>query len=281
MKHTPTEQAVYEMLVENTGVHMLDSGGAYGRNWQRNQVRTLEDFKNSKQGVVKFYVRSDGSFDIDPSLSVFHFLVENTQYDEQLSKEFSEFAKSVDDHWGECERLWISRCSKFKEMGIDNEDLWDSINTYNGEDLLSQTIQYRFPQELMFSYQKCPILLQIHNGYDVRDGYTEPRVFWTWDCDILKNCDGTLMCTHVEDETAISLFEDHEEMRSEPHYWWTDDAYHFYFQGCSSHKLDEYSALKEETNDDAEQRGKDGLLHVDDDGNGYCPICGGLLEFGF
>lgn len=32
-----TKHLIYEMLTENTGRHMLDSGGAYGRNWERNQ----------------------------------------------------------------------------------------------------------------------------------------------------------------------------------------------------------------------------------------------------
>ena len=31
------KKKVIEMLQENTGRHMLDSGGAYGRHWERNQ----------------------------------------------------------------------------------------------------------------------------------------------------------------------------------------------------------------------------------------------------
>ena len=92
MKHTPTEQVIYEMLVENTGVHMLDSGGVYGRNWQRNQVRTLEDFELSKRVVGRFDVYEDGKFEVDVSLSTFHFLVNNLDYDEELTKNLFEFA---------------------------------------------------------------------------------------------------------------------------------------------------------------------------------------------
>ncbi len=40
-----TEQVIYEMLTESTGTNFLDSGGDNGRFWQRNQLRTLEDFK--------------------------------------------------------------------------------------------------------------------------------------------------------------------------------------------------------------------------------------------
>jgi len=35
------------MFTENTGRHMLDSGGAYGRNWEHNQGRTTADFLNA------------------------------------------------------------------------------------------------------------------------------------------------------------------------------------------------------------------------------------------
>ncbi|MEM3215909.1 MAG: hypothetical protein QXS81_01030 [Candidatus Micrarchaeaceae archaeon] len=46
--YTPIERQIAEMLIENTGVHMLDSGGAYGRHWQEN--RKIADFR--KRPVV-------------------------------------------------------------------------------------------------------------------------------------------------------------------------------------------------------------------------------------
>ena len=36
---TQTQQAIFEMLTENTGKHFLDSGGDNGRHWQRNQKK--------------------------------------------------------------------------------------------------------------------------------------------------------------------------------------------------------------------------------------------------
>ena len=36
-----TEQVIYEMLTESTGKHFLDSGGATGRHWQQNQIKTI------------------------------------------------------------------------------------------------------------------------------------------------------------------------------------------------------------------------------------------------
>ena len=39
MPASPTERKIAEMLLENTGSHFLDSGGAYGRAWQHERAR--------------------------------------------------------------------------------------------------------------------------------------------------------------------------------------------------------------------------------------------------
>ena len=46
-----TKAVIADMLQENTGRHMLDSGGAYGRNWERNQGR---DFDSEPYGRAEF-----------------------------------------------------------------------------------------------------------------------------------------------------------------------------------------------------------------------------------
>ena len=51
---TETQQEIYAMLTENTGAHMLDSGSAYGRHWQRNQSKTIQDFDNEPESIVVF-----------------------------------------------------------------------------------------------------------------------------------------------------------------------------------------------------------------------------------
>ena len=47
---TVTERKLTAMLQENTGRSMLDSGDAYGRNWQRNQTR---DFRKESATVLE------------------------------------------------------------------------------------------------------------------------------------------------------------------------------------------------------------------------------------
>ena len=43
-----TKQVIYNMMIENTGTHFLDSGGEDGRHWQQNQKKTLKDFDNEE-----------------------------------------------------------------------------------------------------------------------------------------------------------------------------------------------------------------------------------------
>ena len=51
--YTPTERQIAKMLIENTGVDMLDSGGAYGRHWQRN--RKIADFRKMPEITLDLY----------------------------------------------------------------------------------------------------------------------------------------------------------------------------------------------------------------------------------
>lgn len=47
-----TAEVIASMLTENTGRHMLDSGGAYGRNWERNHGRDVESFSRCAESAL-------------------------------------------------------------------------------------------------------------------------------------------------------------------------------------------------------------------------------------
>ena len=69
-KFTDTQKLVYAMLTENTGRHMLDSGGAYGRNWERNQANTIEDFDNEQEQTIEKseWTAKDGELTLNMSV---------------------------------------------------------------------------------------------------------------------------------------------------------------------------------------------------------------------
>jgi len=71
MNLTKAQKEVYAMLIENTGKHMLDSGSAYGRNWQRNKSKTIEDFNNEPEQQITYDRRYQG---FERLVSVFHYI---------------------------------------------------------------------------------------------------------------------------------------------------------------------------------------------------------------
>ena len=93
-------------------------------------------------------------------------------------------------------------------------------NTYNGECILSQTLQYIS----CTIDNECIIILQVHGGCDVRGGYTEPRVFDGGDEFLIYN-DATIGCVRCGAS------------------WFTDDGYHWYPSNREG-KLEKFKVLE-------------------------------------
>ena len=166
-----TKEVIYQMLIESTGQHMLDSGGAYGRHWEKNQTRSLEDFENDETHEF---------FDTDTEYpyrvkSLFHHLVDSCDYLEAENKRFNDWINedkySYKNPEGRCPSS-MSDAEDYMSMRHDKEAR--TINTYNGECDLSQTIQFVSVGD---TYDCDVIALSIHNGCDVRGGYTDYKLF--------------------------------------------------------------------------------------------------------
>ncbi|MEW5961040.1 MAG: hypothetical protein AB1801_25215 [Chloroflexota bacterium] len=181
-KSQPTrlQQLVYHLLLENTGIHLLDSGDAYGRHWQKNQGKTIHDFIN--EPAVKFdlmvykqidgewqYTRVENTEEIDYTISVFHYLTGGALELDPLCDRFNarpvdnwdfEGAYGVSKHSGE----WLS--SKGAQFGT-------SFNTYNHASALSQVLQGTY----VTIGRQVYVLLQVHGGCDLRGGYTDAKLF--------------------------------------------------------------------------------------------------------
>lgn len=177
VKQSITDIKLIEMLTENTGRHMLDSGGAYGRNWERNQG---EDFYSQPLSQYKFEFYPDGDWYVDFSINLFPYLRERLEYVPYLDNKFIEFCKEYDP---EDKQSWADCLEAFQGVLQDKHNLEykTSWNTYNDEyNFLSQVLQgYEFRDNHLDTY----IALQIHGGCDVRGGYTRPVFFkldaWT------------------------------------------------------------------------------------------------------
>jgi hypothetical protein len=174
-KYTPLERKIVEMLTENTGIHMLDSGGAYGRAWQKNRSR---NFKKEPSTKIDCYEYEDGTVEVNIYYNVFHYLVNflaMTPESERLQKQFEAFCESEEYK----DAYWLACMEGFIEQFDDNYGI---TNTYNYENIISQVLQYGIFEVNDIHY----IILQIHNGCDVRGGYTKPYIFELDDFDYFQ-----------------------------------------------------------------------------------------------
>ena len=172
---TETESILYDMLVEDCGVAMMDSGGEGGRSWQQN--RHVKDFRllSAINYEYETWTHKDGTegnwFTINRLL--FHHLNDHLTYDREETKKLEKWIKKNDKYTNS-----VSDVEEYIEQvyGTD-EDGYYSDNTYNSEHLLSQDFQY-------VSYG-AQIFISIHGGADIRGGYSNYKVFTQDDQDML------------------------------------------------------------------------------------------------
>ena len=237
--YTPTERIVHKMLIENTGAHILDSGDIYGRNWERN--RMIKNFR--KIPKVSVDVWSEG---VSVYYNVFHYIVDHCEYDPKLDREFHQFANSPE--WEK--EPWLVCMEGFVEehLGLKEGWEWNTTNTYNYENILSQVLQFVMFTPTGDFYDSCYVILQTHNGCDVRGGYSTPHVFRV----------------HDHDYFWLAQRDIYASCQKCGYYWMSDDAgYHWWGEGCSSNDnsdLHEWKLIPE-----------DNIVRHKD--------CGGLIEF--
>ena len=165
------KQLIYQMLTESTGKHILDSGMSDGRHWQRNQKRSLTDFESDQPETLE----KDSSDWIQREVSVFHFLAGDDSALEldYICNNFNEIQSGATDWNGDSE-AWGVSLEAWDDLTEGNEVVEGrTFNTYNAETDLSQTLQGGWLEINGESY----LLLQIHNGADVRGGYTDAKLF--------------------------------------------------------------------------------------------------------
>ena len=171
------KNTIHKMLIENTGRHFLDSGGAYGRLWEKNQGKTLGDFQNEAPAYLDI---SSGvyngvkSYDFSVGVSLYHKLVACLELD-QYCIEFNSLAV---DNWQNDQFYGVSDSGGewLENKGFTESREWftGGFNSYNFNSNLSQDIQgHILDSENGDKY----VLLQIHGGCDIRGGYTDAKLF--------------------------------------------------------------------------------------------------------
>jgi hypothetical protein len=337
---TTTAEVLSGMLQQSTGRALCDSGGdpqydedgkyigskyGYGRHWERNQGR---DFEKEPETEVEFevstYRGSEGSLSVDVTHNVYHWLKSRLEYDEDAQAAFDKF-EALEENEG---KYWLQLMEEFptwyaeyrateeqedqgdgelyrpdyEARGLYGEGQPMTINTYNGEDALSQTIQYVYFELCdgiesssynRFRNGEVYVVLQIHNGADVRGGYTAPKVFkvdsdYGDQCSLFDNARVTVHCTREDRHpTAEALIERQRRQESIPgidppeidtdcdNSWDSENGGYSFELGNATERLEDFP-VKELTDEDSTW--EPGTICVDKDKNAYCPNCGCRLS---
>lgn len=172
MKTTKVQNLVYKMITENTGSHMLDSGGAYGRMWQRNQNKSIQDFIKAPECTLEITncKYSDiERIELNVTISVFHHMVNRLELDALCDR----FNRRKVANWYSKEFYGVS--DKGESFLLEHFEAGESFNTYNWSGNYSQVLQ-GCELEHKETGDKY-MLIQIHGGCDVRGGYTDAKLF--------------------------------------------------------------------------------------------------------
>ena len=268
-----TEKIVAKMLCEDTGIHFMDSGGNAGRHWQRNQTKA---FTEAPPVTVDF---SGGH--IDTSINLYHWLCDRLDYDPIMQRKFKAFSNrksQKENNYLELMENFVEDAYKTAEKTgsrfgrIHREQLPGVVNSYNENCSLSQTIQFIYWEDEDSNH----VLLQIHNGADVRGGYTAPKAFTCkGDGSIFMLSDCYIICTNdaVDNKQATLPHVPFEKCNAE---WFTDDGFHWYDNSKNGPDLKEFETVEQEDeNNDTGWR--PGVLYVRRDGVALCPYCGSTL----
>lgn len=166
MTITPTQQAIYNMLTENTEV---DYGALDNSVWQRNSEHPIDDFVNGPKAYVK-----NGNV----AASLFHHLDDIFVYEERGTTLLHEFASSPENEHGP----WSIVIADWIESLGGSID--ESFCTYNSETAFDQefigtivTVNIPRVNQEYVTFEEGYVIIQTRNGAEARSGFSSPRVF--------------------------------------------------------------------------------------------------------
>lgn len=167
------KKEIISMLQENTGRHFLDSGGAYGRHWERNSQlpSTIKYWDSTPTGWLNVW--GGNNPEVYGTISLYHFLVRVLDWDADVTK----LNNAWDKFWrnDEEDKPWHVLMEEFhanyaEKYDFDDQKRLNSFYTYNHENSLNQDFVW-----IQLSDEFC--FIQIHGGCDARGGFTVPKIF--------------------------------------------------------------------------------------------------------
>ena len=237
-----TEQVITEMLTESTGRHFMDSGDAYGRHWEENQKNGI---KTGYQICDFYVDKEEQTCELIPIIPIFDVFSNTLQYTDECKHLESLMPQLVSYdalYWIQNEVEQGKIYDKLYALIVDNQidglffdepyivriQLLGStigyatqllnnfhqtvfkenkyigtniFNSYNRDNFISQDYMSTY-----FEYESEPyIAISIHNGCDIRGGYTDVHIFDVgYEDDFLTaQTDVSIDCLHTDGKRHI------------------------------------------------------------------------------
>jgi hypothetical protein len=150
-----TSEVIAMMMKENTGRHMLDSGGYGGRKWEQLASVEMDKLPTSEFGQYGY------------TQSMYHYLSDHLRYNKELTESYHEYdAQFPNTNYFSTLTDWFNEHLEFTVIELNN--------TYNFETTLDGVFQYWRFEDMNGDEH---IAIQTHNGADVRGGYSKPFIF--------------------------------------------------------------------------------------------------------
>lgn len=165
LDYKTTQEVVKEMLLENTGSHFLDSGQAFGYQYEKRAARKFEEEPKGTYEVAL----NDKELVIIPRLNIYHALVDNFEWDQTFTEMLQIYGSSTGyGSWGT--DLAENFAGKIGAVNIN------TYNTYNFDNFLEANLLVTnfTVAENMEDYA----IISTHNGCDARGGYSDAKVFY-------------------------------------------------------------------------------------------------------
>lgn len=246
---TDIETIVDNLLKEPIDKYMLDSGGVYGYRYEKNRN---EGILKGLNPVEEYTTEENKTRELEITIPVYDLLTYNLTKDSETETNEQIMFQSFKECGFEPYEIyevedWLKKCSMTKTpLNISESSIakMKYVNTYNYEEYISQTLLYIIFQIDGEEY----VLLEVHNGCDVRSGYTKPQLF---------------KITDVE-------------------YFLMGMSYRFCQCGCG---LNDYTIFGDDPADNSGAWiGDDEIYertYIDSDGNVRCKECNEIIKGGF
>ncbi len=276
-----TASVLAQMLCENTGRGLCDSGGTpvydkdgkylrseggYGRAYERNAGRNLaeEPRITARFERIPAYRGYNGTVipervEVDVNINLYHYLVENLEFHPLWDFLLQEFGKTPEAE--SAESYYEEFCAWLVAKGhCAQAKVEFSEYTYNSENYFSQDFSYAslLVREVGSIYPEELLIVRTHNGCDARGGFSAPRAF---SGDVGFNPTIEFVCEGVDYSQQAILPEMAEGSRKgHPHVWVQDEPYGKIYLAT------DYSVVM----------GSD--VVITESGDALCPLCGTRLR---